>query len=98
MCKRMLDFRYHRVRIERHFQSRRRRIEKFMSELTDLRVEKDEFFKNYPQSPLTPEQQSDFTGLQYFPENDALRLEVQVERLFEQQPICQPPKLSTKHK
>lgn len=58
-----------------------------MSELTDLRVEKDEFFKNYPQSPLTPEQQSDFTGLQYFPENDALRLEVQVERLFEQQPI-----------
>ena len=58
-----------------------------MSELTDLRAEKDDFFKNYPQSPLTPEQQSDFTGLQYFPENDALRLEVQVERLFEQQPI-----------
>jgi uncharacterized protein len=58
-----------------------------MSELTDLRAEKDDFFKNYSQSPLTPEQQSDFTGLQYFPENDALRLEVQVERLFDQQPI-----------
>ena len=58
-----------------------------MSELTANRADKDDFFQNHPQSPLTPEQQSDFAGLQYFPENDALRLEVQVERLFEQQPF-----------
>ena len=58
-----------------------------MSELTAFRAEKDDFFKHHPQSPLTPEQRRGFTGLQYFPENDALRLEVQVERLFDQQPM-----------
>lgn len=58
-----------------------------MSELTAFRAEKDDFFKHHPQSPLTPEQRRGFTGLQYFPENNALRLEVQVERLFDQQPM-----------
>jgi uncharacterized protein len=58
-----------------------------MSELDAFRAEKDDFFKHHPQSPLTPEQRRDFDGLQYFPENDALRLEVQVERLVGQQPF-----------
>jgi uncharacterized protein (DUF1684 family) len=58
-----------------------------MSELTDFRAEKDEFFGRHPQSPLTPEQKRGFVGLQYFPENEALRLEVQVEPLFDQQPV-----------
>jgi uncharacterized protein (DUF1684 family) len=58
-----------------------------MSELTEFRAEKDEFFGGHPQSPLTPEQRRDFTGLHYFPENDALRLEVTVERFKDQQPI-----------
>ena len=58
-----------------------------MSELTDFRREKDEFFGRHPQSPLTPEQKRGFVGLQYFPENDALRLEVQAEPLFDQQPM-----------
>jgi len=58
-----------------------------MSELTDFRAEKDEFFGRHPQSPLTPEQKRGFVGLQYFPENDALRLEVQAEPLFDQQPM-----------
>ena len=58
-----------------------------MSGLTDFRAEKDEFFGRHPQSPLTPEQKRGFVGLQYFLENDALRLEVQVEPLFDQQPI-----------
>jgi uncharacterized protein (DUF1684 family) len=49
-----------------------------MTELDAFRAEKDEFFGGHPQSPLTPEQKKDFKGLQYFPENDALRLEVQV--------------------
>jgi uncharacterized protein (DUF1684 family) len=58
-----------------------------MSELTDFRAEKDEFFGRHPQSPLTPEQKRGFVGLQYFPENDALRLEVQAEPLFDHQPM-----------
>jgi uncharacterized protein (DUF1684 family) len=58
-----------------------------MSELTDFRAEKDEFFGRHPQSPLTPEQKRGFVGLQYFPENDALRLEVQAEPLFDRQPM-----------
>ncbi len=58
-----------------------------MSELLDFRREKDEYFARHPQSPLTPEQKSDFHGLNYFDENDALRLEVKVERFSEQAPI-----------
>ncbi|MGE5464586.1 MAG: DUF1684 domain-containing protein [Syntrophothermus sp.] len=58
-----------------------------MSELTEFRTEKDEFFRRHPQSPLTPEQKSGFTGLNYFPENESLRLEVMVEPLKEQAPM-----------
>jgi hypothetical protein len=58
-----------------------------MSELTDFRAEKDEFFRHHPQSPLAPEQRQSFTGLNYFPESDALRLEVTVEPLKEQEHI-----------
>ncbi|NWF63749.1 MAG: DUF1684 domain-containing protein [Chloroflexi bacterium] len=50
-----------------------------MSELEAIRAEKDEFFGSHPHSPLTREQKKLFTGLKYFPENAALRLEVQVE-------------------
>jgi uncharacterized protein (DUF1684 family) len=58
-----------------------------MSELTEYRAEKDEFFRRHPQSPLLPEQRSGFLGLQYFPENDALRLEVLLEPLKDEQPM-----------
>ena len=58
-----------------------------MSELDAFRAEKDEFFEQHPQSPLTPEQRRDFHGLQYFPENDALRLEVKVEPFQDQLPM-----------
>jgi uncharacterized protein len=47
-------------------------VEVTMSELDQFRVEKDEFFRQHPQSPLTPEQQSSFEGLEYFPENREL--------------------------
>ena len=50
-----------------------------MSELDEFRKEKDQFFGSHPQSPLTREQRRDFKGLHYFSENEALRLEVQVE-------------------
>jgi len=52
-----------------------------MSDLDSFRAEKDEFFRNDPQSPLTVQQKREFRGLNYFPENPDLRLEVQVEEL-----------------
>ncbi len=56
-----------------------------MSELDAFRAEKDEFFGGHPQSPLTREQRKDFHGLQYFPENDSLRLEVKVNEFENKQ-------------
>lgn len=50
-----------------------------MTELESFRADKDHFFAADPQSPLTPEQKRDFHGLDYFPENPALRLVVTVE-------------------
>lgn len=51
-----------------------------MSELTEFRQMKDDFFKTQPQSPLSAEQKKHFTGLNYFPENDALRFTLDLER------------------
>ena len=56
-----------------------------MTDLDAFRAEKNEFFGSHPQSPLTREQKKDFHGLQYFPENDSLRLEVQVEEFENKQ-------------
>ncbi len=50
-----------------------------MTELEQFRAEKDDFFAHHPQSPLTPQQKSNFHGLAYFDENPALQLEVTVE-------------------
>jgi uncharacterized protein (DUF1684 family) len=50
-----------------------------MTELIDSRNEKDAFFKNDPQSPLDSSQKATFTGLHYFPENQAVRLNVNME-------------------
>ncbi len=58
-----------------------------MSELDSFRAEKDEFFRNDPQSPLTPAQKRDFHGLNYFPENADLRLEVKAEELPEKEGV-----------
>jgi uncharacterized protein len=52
-----------------------------MSELEAFRKEKDDFFRHDPQSPLTREQKQTFQGLNYFPENADLRLEVKAEEL-----------------
>ncbi len=51
-----------------------------MTALESFRQQKDDFFEHHPQSPLTREQKMDFKGLSYFPENEALRLEVTVEK------------------
>ena len=58
-----------------------------MSELTAFRAEKDDFFKHHPQSPLLRDQKAKFAGLQYFPENEGLRLEVEVQRFEDESPI-----------
>jgi hypothetical protein len=50
-----------------------------MIELIEFRKEKDEFFRDHFQSPLTREQKKTFQGLNYFPGNEDLILEVQVE-------------------
>ncbi len=52
-----------------------------MNELEAFRAEKDDFFGSHPQSPLTAEQKRDFHGLNYFPENPALKLELKAEPL-----------------
>ncbi len=44
------------------------------------RAEKDEFFEFDPQSPLTSDQQADFQGLNYFPVDESLRFELEIER------------------
>jgi hypothetical protein len=50
-----------------------------MTELETFRAEKNEFFGSHLQSPLTSEQKINFQGLNYFPENESLRLEVKVD-------------------
>jgi len=40
-----------------------------MSHTRELRAQKDELFRDDPQSPLTSEQQLDFEGLKYYPED-----------------------------
>jgi uncharacterized protein (DUF1684 family) len=50
-----------------------------MNQLSEFRREKDRFFATDLQSPLTPEQKRHFRGLNYFPEDPELRLEVVVE-------------------
>jgi hypothetical protein len=50
-----------------------------MKTLKTFRAEKDDFYARHHQSPLTPAQKRDFKGLDYFPENTALRLEIDVE-------------------
>jgi len=50
-----------------------------MSELINFRASKDEFLAKDHHSPLTHEQRHDFDGLEYYPENTGLRLELEIE-------------------
>jgi len=50
-----------------------------MSELDEFRRDKDEFFREDPRSPLTPEQRANFAGLSYYPESPALRIEAELD-------------------
>ena len=50
-----------------------------MSQLTEFRSAKDHFMAGDHDSPLTPEQQRDFSGLSYYHDNTDLRLELEVQ-------------------
>ena len=52
-----------------------------MSELDAFGNEKDDFFRDDPQSPLTRDQKKNFKGLSHFPEDPKLRFEVKAEEL-----------------
>lgn len=58
-----------------------------MSDLTNFRQQKDDFFRTDRQSPLTAEQKAAFSGLHYFDENPALRLELPLERLAQPEQV-----------
>lgn len=58
-----------------------------MKTLTEFRREKDKFFGEHIQSPLTHEQKHVFKGLNYYPENPDLKLEVTVEEFSEKQVV-----------
>lgn len=58
-----------------------------MSALSEYRKHKDDFFKNHFQSPLSAEQKKNFSGLNYFPENEALNLTLPLERYAQPAPI-----------
>jgi hypothetical protein len=58
-----------------------------MTQLTEFRKSKDQFFGYDHHSPLTHEQQHHFEGLNYFPENPALKKSVTVEVFPEKQEL-----------
>jgi len=62
-------------------------MEDKMTTLEEFRAEKDAFFAKEQPSPLTPEQKREFHGLNYFPENPELSLEVKVEKISEKEKI-----------
>jgi uncharacterized protein (DUF1684 family) len=61
-----------------------------MSDLELFRKEKNEFFKTSRQSPLTAEQKREFSGLRYYPENPALRLDLKLERFASAEQVILP--------
>jgi uncharacterized protein (DUF1684 family) len=59
-------------------------------DLAAFRRRKDEFFGADSHSPLSPEQREVFTGLSYYPENPALRFEIEIAPLAEQVEVQMP--------
>lgn len=50
-----------------------------MNNISHFRAAKDDFFASDPHSPLTPKQKESFHGLNYYPGNPALRLEIPID-------------------
>jgi uncharacterized protein (DUF1684 family) len=62
-------------------------MENVMTEITQFRAAKDAFFANDHHSPLTAAQKQGFQGLDYYPENSDLRIEVSLEAFDEAKTI-----------
>jgi len=60
-----------------------------MSHLQQFREEINQFMKTHPASPIDHDHQHDFKGLSYYEPNDSLILEVDVERLAEDEPLVE---------
>ena len=58
-----------------------------MTELESFRIGKNEFFAYHPQSPLSQEQRKTFRGLNYFPENASLRLQVSLVQFHQSEEL-----------
>lgn len=61
-----------------------------IDQLLRYREEADAFFKSHPQSPLTPEQQAVFSGLDWFPPDPALEFEITAEEFAEKESVVMP--------
>jgi uncharacterized protein (DUF1684 family) len=58
-----------------------------VSQLTQFRNDVDQFMGFHPQSPLSADQRGDFSSLTYFEENEALVLNVMIDRLPDTEPM-----------
>ena len=58
-----------------------------MDKLAELRSQKDAFFAQHPQSPLTQSQRQGFESLDYFSEAPELRFELPIEPFTDQQTL-----------
>ena len=58
-----------------------------MTSLTETRADKDRFYREHPQSPLTPNQQSSFEGLRYYDENPDYIFNVEPDIFDDQNPV-----------
>lgn len=68
--------------MEPHDESKRRGSFNIMTNnqrLDDFRKHKDEYFASGAHSPLDPDDQRDFSGLTYFPDDPALQFELDIE-------------------
>ncbi|MFQ5838865.1 MAG: DUF1684 domain-containing protein [Thermoplasmata archaeon] len=63
-------------------------------ELGQLRREKDRFFKESHHSPIPDEERASFTGLEYYPYNPDLVLEVELQELDEPQNVVMATSVS----
>ena len=60
-----------------------------MSTLSRFRAEIDDFMEYHPQSPLSDEQRTSFSGLSYYDEEKRLVIEVEAERFSEDEPLIE---------
>jgi uncharacterized protein (DUF1684 family) len=58
-----------------------------LTDLTEFRKQKDQFFKFDEHSPLTLEQKSDFDGLNYFPESPKAIFDLEIDEFPEKETI-----------